>query len=101
MTQLQILQEICYLLQTNHPATDVMGIKSAAAYMDVSPNFLRELIGRHKIPYAPLKGRKSRGRILLRKIDLDAFLRSQLVNGSEDALALADGRRKPKIGGVR
>jgi excisionase family DNA binding protein len=93
MTETQLLQEVVDLLRARHPANEVMGIEEAAAYLDVGETFLRELIALYKIPHAVLKGKKSRGRIVLRRVDLDAFVASQLVHAPQDAQKQQDGRR--------
>ena len=89
----KLLEEIVDLLRTQHPATEVMGIREAAAYMDMGESFFRELIALYQIPHAPIKGKKGRGRILIRKADLDAFIESRIVSNPKDAMKLQDGRR--------
>jgi excisionase family DNA binding protein len=88
-----LLQDLVDLMKARHPANEVMGADEAATYLDVSKSFFWELVHLHKIPYAPLKGAKSRGRVVFRKQDLDAFLAAQLVRGPQDAMKLNDARR--------
>lgn len=92
MTEIQLLQEIADLLRANRPANEIMGIEEAAAYMNMGETFLRELIGLYRIPHAPVKGKKRRGRILLRKKDLDDFINSRIVHNPQEARKIQDGR---------
>ena len=96
MTELQVLQEIKELLEARPPVNEVMDIKSGAAYLGVSENFFRALIDFHHIPYVQLKTIHARGRIVVRKTDLDSFLEAQLVRGPADLLKLNDGRTRGK-----
>lgn len=98
MTELQVLQEIADLLRARHAAPEIMGIPEACAYLGLGETFLRELIALYDIPHAVLKGNKTRGRVVLRKKDLDAFVESQLVNSPDDARRLQDGRRVKTLG---
>lgn len=93
MNEIQLLQEIRDLLQVRHPANENMDIEQSANYLGIGKTFLRELIVLYKIPYAPLRGKKGRGRVILRKVDLDEFRDSMLVRSPKDQLRLQDGRR--------
>jgi len=92
--EIGLLQEIADLLRTHHVAKDVMDVGEAAAYLSIGETFLRDLISLYRIPFAPLKGKGGRGRVVLRKTDLDKFLDSQVVLGPQDAMRLNDGRRR-------
>ena len=94
MTEIQLLQEIADLLRTRHPANEVMGIEEAAAYLGIQKTFLAKLVSLRKIPAAYPNGIGKRRRVLLRKVDLDAFLESRLVRTEADAVRMNDGRRR-------